>query len=91
MGERTGLKIPDWFEVGGQIATITDNSLARYLSQPVVLETDSTIGNESNQLPKNPTPKESTEISPKPKRKKSVLVPGDEMSIPELLAEASPR
>lgn len=63
--------------------------LRDYLSDSLGLQTDSTIGNESNQLPKNPTSEKPTEISPKRSRKRSVLVRGDKMSIPQLLAEAS--
>ena len=53
-------RIPSWFVVHGEITSVSDDSLIRYLSQPAALETESTIGNESNQLRKPSVAKAST-------------------------------
>jgi hypothetical protein len=82
--ERTGFKAPDWLVVGGQIIVIPDTSLARYLSQPHALETEHTIGDESNQLPKKPRG-----VFNKPSG--SIVNDGSRLTVEQLVASVSRR
>lgn len=66
--------------------------LRNYLSNPSGLQTDETFGNESDQLLHKPLEVEPDKSEPESERGRVIVVrDGSTMSIPQLLAEVSPR